>query len=206
MLTAQELLQTDFKQTFRGYNKEEVDAFVTRIVKAYETLARQNAELEEKIEQLEVVLQQKEEEATQREKTLEQMQNDTIALQEKYEKEAVERRQAIEQEATNVMTEAQAEANRLIQSAQHAVQQLKQEEKMLCDNLRQLLDNGRSLLTEYESEKQAGSTDSSPSYGGAAVHDGDETDVSSIEDTIPFARPEIAASEETRPFSPDDHN
>ncbi len=42
----------EFGKSFRGYNEDEVDDFLERILQDYEGLIRQNKELEEKIEQV----------------------------------------------------------------------------------------------------------------------------------------------------------
>ncbi|MBX6352201.1 MAG: DivIVA domain-containing protein [Thermoflavifilum sp.] len=43
----------EFSRAFRGYDEDEVDDFLERVIQDYEGLIRQNKELEEKIEQLE---------------------------------------------------------------------------------------------------------------------------------------------------------
>ena len=43
----------EFSRSFRGYDEDEVDDFLERIIQDYEVLIRQNKELEERLEQFE---------------------------------------------------------------------------------------------------------------------------------------------------------
>lgn len=52
MLTPLEIHNKEFKKGFRGYNEEEVDEFLDKIVKDYEKLYRDNIELKETIERI----------------------------------------------------------------------------------------------------------------------------------------------------------
>jgi cell division initiation protein len=52
MLTPLEIHNKEFKRSFRGYNEEEVDEFLDRVIKDYETLYRENMDLKEAIERL----------------------------------------------------------------------------------------------------------------------------------------------------------
>ena len=52
MLTPLEIHNKEFKRGFRGYNEEEVDEFLDRVIKDYETLYRENMDLKETIERL----------------------------------------------------------------------------------------------------------------------------------------------------------
>lgn len=52
MLTPLEIHNAEFKRVFRGYNEEEVDDFLQRLVKDYEKLYQDNIELRETIERL----------------------------------------------------------------------------------------------------------------------------------------------------------
>ena len=52
MLTPLDIHNKEFKRGFRGYNEEEVDEFLDKVIKDYETLYRENIELKETIERL----------------------------------------------------------------------------------------------------------------------------------------------------------
>ena len=52
MLTPLDIHNKEFKKAFRGYNEEEVDEFLDKIIKDYEKLYRDNIELKETIERI----------------------------------------------------------------------------------------------------------------------------------------------------------
>ncbi len=52
MLTPLDIHNKEFKRGFRGYNEEEVDEFLDNVIKDYEQLYRDNAELKETIERI----------------------------------------------------------------------------------------------------------------------------------------------------------
>jgi cell division initiation protein len=58
MLTPVDLETTVFHRSFRGYNKAEVQDFMDRIIQDYEHLYRENIELKERIEELNVRINQ----------------------------------------------------------------------------------------------------------------------------------------------------
>lgn len=49
MLTPMDIRNTEFKKGFRGYNEEDVDMFIDRVVADYEKLYKENNELKEKL-------------------------------------------------------------------------------------------------------------------------------------------------------------
>lgn len=53
MLTPRDLAKVEFKTAFRGYNEQQVDEFVKRVIQEYEALYRENQELKEKIAEYE---------------------------------------------------------------------------------------------------------------------------------------------------------
>jgi cell division initiation protein len=52
MLTPLDIHNKEFKRGFRGYNEEEVDAFLDEVVKDYEKLYRENIELKETLDRV----------------------------------------------------------------------------------------------------------------------------------------------------------
>lgn len=52
MLTPLDIHNKEFKRGFRGYNEEEVDEFLDRIVRDIEKLSQENSELKETVERL----------------------------------------------------------------------------------------------------------------------------------------------------------
>lgn len=51
-LTAKDILEKDFKITMRGYNQKEVDRFLDKIIKDYETFHQVITELQEENQKL----------------------------------------------------------------------------------------------------------------------------------------------------------
>jgi len=52
LLTPLDIHNKEFRRSFRGYNEEEVDAFLDSVVKDYEQLYRENIELKDTIDRL----------------------------------------------------------------------------------------------------------------------------------------------------------
>lgn len=52
MLTPLDIHNQEFKRSFRGYNEEEVDDFLDKVIKDYEQLYRENIELKESLDRL----------------------------------------------------------------------------------------------------------------------------------------------------------
>lgn len=52
MLTPLDIHNQEFKRSFRGYNEDEIDEFLDRVVKDYEQLYRENVELKENVDRL----------------------------------------------------------------------------------------------------------------------------------------------------------
>ena len=52
MLTPLDIHNKEFKKGFRGYNEEDVDQFLDKVIKDYEKLYRENIELKESLERL----------------------------------------------------------------------------------------------------------------------------------------------------------
>lgn len=49
MMTPMDIRNTEFKKGFRGYNEEEVDLFIDKVVSDYEKLYKENMELKDKL-------------------------------------------------------------------------------------------------------------------------------------------------------------
>ncbi len=52
MLTPLDIHNKDFKKSFRGYNEEDVDEFLDRVIKDYEQIYRENIEIKENLDRL----------------------------------------------------------------------------------------------------------------------------------------------------------
>lgn len=101
-ITPMDIEQQEFSRSFRGYNEEEVDDFLDKIVKDYEELINENVRLNEEIEKI----QEKLKEFGEIEETL---RNALLNTQ----KSAEEMRGRVEKEAKVIIEKAEMEAKAL---------------------------------------------------------------------------------------------
>ncbi len=103
-ITPMDIEQQEFSRSFRGYNEEEVDDFLDKIVKDYEELINENVKLNEEIEKI----QEKLKEFGEIEETLRSALLNT-------QKSAEEMRGRVEKEAKVIIEKAEMEAKALKQ-------------------------------------------------------------------------------------------
>jgi len=120
-ITPMDIEQQEFSRSFRGYNEEEVDDFLDKIVKDYEELINENLKLNEEIERM----QEKLKEFSQIEETL---RSALLNAQ----KSAEEMKERVEDEAKVIIEKAEMEAKALKQQVFQREDQVKSE----VDNLR----------------------------------------------------------------------
>jgi len=120
-ITPMDIEQQEFSRSFRGYNEEEVDDFLDKIVKDYEELINENLKLNEEIERM----QEKLKEFGQIEETL---RSALLNAQ----KSAEEMKERVEDEAKVIIEKAEMEAKALKQQVFQREDQVKNE----VDNLR----------------------------------------------------------------------
>jgi cell division initiation protein len=120
-ITPMDIEQQEFTRSFRGYNEEEVDDFLDKIVKDYEELINENLRLNEEIERM----QEKLKEFSQIEETL---RSALLNAQ----KSAEEMKERVESEAKIIIEKAELEAKSLKQQVFQREDLVKNE----IDNLR----------------------------------------------------------------------
>jgi cell division initiation protein len=120
-ITPMDIEQQEFSRSFRGYNEEEVDDFLDKIVKDYEELINENVRLNEEIERM----QEKLKEFSGIEETL---RSALLNAQ----KSAEEMKERVEDEAKIIIEKAEMEAKALKQQVFQKEGLLKNE----IDNLR----------------------------------------------------------------------
>jgi len=120
-ITPMDIEQQEFTRSFRGYNEEEVDDFLDKIVKDYEELINENVRLNEEIERM----QEKLKEFSQIEETL---RSALLNAQ----KSAEEMKERVEDEAKIIIEKAEMEAKALKQQVFQREDTVKNE----IDNLR----------------------------------------------------------------------
>ena len=105
-LTPLDIHNKEFKRSLRGYNEDEVNDFLDRIIKDYEGLIRHNKELEERLSQMEEQVKQF--------RAMEDSLGKSIMLAQET---AEELKQNARKEAQLVVREAEKNADRIIQDA-----------------------------------------------------------------------------------------
>ena len=120
-ITPMDIEQQEFSRSFRGYNEEEVDDFLDKIVKDYEELINENNRLNEEIERMRERLK----EYTEIEESL---RSALLSAQ----KSAEEVKKNVENEAKMIIEKAKMEAEIIKQQASQKEDEIKNE----IDNLR----------------------------------------------------------------------
>jgi len=120
-ITPMDIEQQEFSRSFRGYNEEEVDDFLDKIVKDYEELINENVRLNEEIEKMKERLK----EFSEIEETLRSALLDA-------QKSAAEMKGKVENEAKIIIEKAGMEAEMIKQRASQKEDEVKNE----IDNLR----------------------------------------------------------------------
>jgi len=105
-LTPLDIHNKEFKRTMRGYNEDEVNDFLDRVIKDYEALIRQNKELDERCSQMEDQVKQF--------RLMEDSLGKSIMLAQET---AEELKQNARKEAQLVIREAEKNADRIVQDA-----------------------------------------------------------------------------------------
>ncbi len=112
MLTPLDIHNKEFKRSFRGYNEDEIDTFLDRVIKDYEQLYRENEQLKEKSNQMQNDIGH----FKQMEATL----HETLVIAQKT---AEEVKVNAQKEAANIVAEAQLNAKKLMIEAAEKVHQ-----------------------------------------------------------------------------------
>ena len=110
MLRPIDLHNLEFKQVFRGYDKEQVDEFVSKVVIEYEELYKQKQLLEEELEELKNQASRYNGVEGTLQETLEYVRQSSRELKE-----------AAEQTAARIIDDAKREAARILDSARREV-------------------------------------------------------------------------------------
>lgn len=122
MLTPMDIHNKDFKRSFRGYNEDEIDDFLDKVVNDYEKLFRENDRLKEELARA-----KKDNEQYQQ---LEQNLKDTLLVAQKTAEEvtsnarknAEETRENTAKECANKLHEAEMKAEKIIEDAKTKAQ------------------------------------------------------------------------------------
>ncbi|HDN67431.1 MAG: septum formation initiator [Candidatus Latescibacterota bacterium] len=134
-ITALDLRKQEFKKAFRGYDTEEVDAFLEIVAAEFEQISRKDASLREKIESLEAALA----EYRNLEKTL---QSTLLAAQ----KTTEETKANAQREADLIVRDAEIRAEKIVDRARAELNRINQEIANLKTQRDSFLARLKSLL------------------------------------------------------------
>lgn len=116
MLTPMDIHNKEFKRSFRGYNEEEVDEFLDKIMEDYELLYKENSDLKDRIN----IMNEKLQSYTNMETTL----NNTLIVAQNT---AEELKKNASKEAELIIQKAQQNAEKILQKANQEVVRIRME-------------------------------------------------------------------------------
>ena len=123
MLTSADIHNKDFSRHFRGYDEDEVDAFLDEIVNDFDTLLRENQRLREEIE----IYQKQKTQFAEMEKhlqnTLETAKKTAAEVVENAKQRAEEMRQSTEEECTNRLWQMELETKQKLAEVEEKIRQ-----------------------------------------------------------------------------------
>jgi len=141
MLKPIDIHNAEFSVSFRGYNREEVDEFLAKIVSKYEDVYQENKELQERIKQLEEELRQ-----------YQNKESDIYGLIALTRETASEAKEVASLQAQGIVDEAKIKANVILEEARLKAKQMIQEQQ---DKLSQMQRRVQELSdVEYKFKKR----------------------------------------------------
>ena len=134
-LTALEIKQQEFEKSFRGYDSDEVQAFLNLVSNEWEHLVAKNRELEKRIDEMEEKLKHYE--------RVEEALHETLQTA----KESAEQKlTGARKDARNKIEKAEMEAESIIREATQQRQQVRQSIIRLLDRRKEIVSGIRSYL------------------------------------------------------------
>lgn len=143
-ITPMDIRQQQFRVRFRGFDRQEVDAFLADVAEDYEKLVKENALLKEQL----AALEERSRGIEQREKLLQ----DTLLTTQRL---AEEMKDGAKREANLLVREAELQGDKLLEEARAEEAKIKAEilalkrtRRQLAEGLRVTLDMYQRLVTE----------------------------------------------------------
>lgn len=173
MLKPRDIANVNFRQAWRGYNQEDVDEFMRKIVGSYEELYQENVRLKEHTGELKLRIDEYSQTETHIDETL------SLARQ-----TATDVKGAAEERAKAMVAEAEVQAERILRGARQRVEEhlsrvheLTRQERAFRERFRDLLESYWALLEEERRDAEQ-LTQSIMTVAGevAAAHDADDGD------------------------------
>lgn len=147
-ITPIDIQQAGFKVRLRGYDRQEVDSFLDMLTEDFETLIKQNTSMKEKIEELEVQLQDLKKREAALNNTLVRAEDMVGQIQENAQKEAKLITKKAEVEAEEIVKVARTQAAEV----NREIQDLKRQKVVLIEKIRSMISSVAKLL-DFESEQ-----------------------------------------------------
>lgn len=138
MLTPLDIHNKEFRKAFRGYSEIEVDEFLDEVVRDFELILKENAELKRKLEDLE--------EKVSHYRHIEETLNNTLIVAQGT---AEEVKNAARKEAELIVREAQRQADKVIEESQAKVREVHRQYQDLIHEMEVFRARMRALLQSY---------------------------------------------------------
>ena len=150
MITPVDIENKEFKRGFRGYDVEEIEAFLEELVKDYSKLYRENASMKDKNAMLN--------EAVENYKGMEETMRSAIISAQRTSEEIIKN---AHEQADNIVKEAKLRAQELLNEADSKIQEKRREcaeiegrSSTLRAKLKAVLNSHMQLLDEIPEEKE----------------------------------------------------
>ena len=137
MITPIEIQNKEFRRTFRGYNEEEVDEFLKIITDDFQSLYRENMDLQEKVKLYQ--------EQVSRYKSIEDTLNATLITAQSAAEDTCS---AANKKAKIIVEEAQLQSKHIIDEANNRILELKKEYDDLVREFKVFRNKFKSLLED----------------------------------------------------------
>ncbi len=134
VLTPLDIHQKEFRRSFRGYNEREVDEFLDEVVRDFELLLKENAELRDQLEEMHRQLEHY--------RHLEETLNRALVVAQET---ADEVKANARREAELIIKEAERRAEQMAEQARERVRQLEEEYRELRSEVRSYRARMRAL-------------------------------------------------------------
>ncbi len=155
MLRPIDIHNLEFKQVFRGYSKEQVDDFLSKLVSEYESLYHQNEELRERIEELKKQANRYDDVGDTLHETLAYVKQSSAEIRETAEQSAARIIDEAKKEAEWILENAKQQMANEIRQAQEALAFRSRVRRQLESQLKQLLEEVKDLAREEDESDQA---------------------------------------------------
>ncbi|UMZ73274.1 DivIVA domain-containing protein [Natranaerofaba carboxydovora] len=126
-LTPLDIHNKEFSKSFRGYNRNEVNNFLEKVVKDYEGTIKNNIELKEKLEQLNNKIEHYQNMENTLHNAIVVAQETAEKVKENADKEAELTKEKAKEESERMIKEAKEESDKMISEAKKEVQKIERE-------------------------------------------------------------------------------